>query len=237
MQTQTIDLYNIQKELINKLEDSGWKPILIEYLDSDEFMNILKFLVKEVEQGRRFTPKIKQLFTAFEECYYDYTKVVMIGQDSYPYPGVADGMAFSCSNTGFIQKSLMYMYKEIQKTVYNDGYMRWDPDLRCWANQGVLLLNSAFTTQVDKIGAHYTIWNGFLKFIIEKLNEMPPMVFILLGKKAQEFKDLISKKHMVVEATHPATAGYTQTFVWDSNDAFNKANKFLKEHYNQKIKW
>ena len=237
MTTTTIDLKAIQKELVDRLEPSGWKAKLYPYLGGNEFANILDFLYKESKAGRRFTPKVKQLFTAFEECPYKDTKVVIIGQDSYPYPGVADGMAFSCSNTGHIQKSLMYMYKEIQKTVYNDEYTEFNPDLRCWANQGVLLLNCAFTTQVDKIGAHYDLWREFLEEVIAMINEMPPAVFLLLGKKAQEFKDKISKDHLILEATHPATAGYTKTFVWDSNDSFNKINKFLKEHYNQTIKW
>jgi uracil-DNA glycosylase len=235
--TTTVDLKAIQKELVTKLEDSGWKAKLYPYLGGVEFTKILEHLYNESQKGRRFTPKVKQLFTAFEECPYKDTKVVIIGQDSYPYPGVADGMAFSCSNTGFIQKSLMYMYKEIQKTVYNDGYTEFNPDLRCWANQGVLLLNCAFTTQVDKIGAHYDLWKEFLTEVLAIINEMPPVVFMLLGKKAQEFKDCISNKHLIIEATHPATAGYTQTFVWDSKDAFNKANKFLKDQYNQTIKW
>jgi uracil-DNA glycosylase len=237
MTATAIDLKAIQKELVDKLDDSGWRAKLYPYLGGVEFAKILEHLYKESKAGRRFTPKIKQLFTAFEECAYDDTKVVIIGQDSYPYPGIADGMAFSCSNNGYIQKSLQYMYNEIRKTVYNDDFMEYNPDLRCWANQGVLLLNCAFTTQVDKIGAHYDLWKEFLEEVLAIINEMSPVVFMLLGKKASEFKDKISDKHLILEASHPATAGYTRTFVWDSGDIFNKTNKFLKEHYNQTIKW
>lgn len=235
--TATVDLKSIQKDLVDRLEQSGWKHKLYPYLGGAEFARILEFLYNESRVGRRFTPKIKQLFTAFEECPYNDTKVVIIGQDSYPYPGVADGMAFSCSNNGYIQKSLQYMYNEIRRSVYNDDFMEFNPDLRCWANQGVLLLNCAFTTQVDKIGAHYDLWREFLEEVVAILNEMPPMVFMLLGKKAQELKEKISNNHLILEATHPATAGYTRTFVWDSNDVFNRCNIFLKEHYNQQIKW
>lgn len=237
MVTQKVDLYNIQSEILNRLENSGWKSILYEYLEDERFMKILKHLLNETENKRRFTPKIKQLFTAFEECPYKETKVVIIGQDSYPYPGVADGMAFSCSNTGRIQASLKYMYKEIQRTVYNNEQMDWNPDLRCWANQGVLLINASFTTQVDKVGMHYPIWKEFLEFLMGKFNEMPPMAFFLLGKKAQEFKNLLSYNHEIIEASHPATAGYTKTFEWDCSDGFNKVNQFLKKQYNQQIKW
>lgn len=238
METKAIDLQQIQKELIERLDECGWLEVIGPYLQSEKFSKILKYLLNEVQEGRRFTPKIKQLFRAFQECPYNDVKVVMIGQDSYPYLGVADGIAFSCSNDGQIQKSLKYMYQEIQRTVYNDGFMEWRPDLKYLSNQGVLLINSAFTCQVGKIGSHYDLWREFVEELLKALNEMHPMAFVFLGNVAKDFGKFITEPcHYKQFVTHPATAGYNKTFKWDSEDCFNEVNKFLVGQYNTKIEW
>lgn len=233
----TANLNIIQKQLIDSLEKSEWKKYLYPFVAGREFLNILECLLTEANAGRRFTPKIKLLLKCFEECPQKDLKVVIIGQDPYFRINIADGLAFSCSNTMTLQKSLTYIYKEIQRTVYNNDYVSYNPDLKVWANQGVLLLNSAFTTQIDIAGTHYKIWESFLQFIIEVLNTMQPTVFILLGKKANSYRPFISENHYVLSTTHPAFAGYNQSNNWDCNDVFNKANVFLKERYNQTIKW
>lgn len=233
----TANLNIIQKQLVDGLEKSEWKKYLYSFVAGKEFLNILEHLLAEANANRRFTPKIKVLLKCFEECPQKDLKVVLIGQDPYFQLNVADGLAFSCSNTMSLQKSLTYIYKEIQRTVYNNDYIPYNPDLKGWANQGVLLLNSAFTTQINVAGTHYNMWESFLQFIIEVLNTMQPTVFILLGKKANSFRPLISENHYVLSTTHPAFAGYSGTNDWDCNDVFNKANVFLKQHYNQTIKW
>lgn len=71
----------IQHKLIEKLRPSGWADFLKGHLQSDDFTKIIDYLVSETKAGRRFTPSLKQLFTAFEECPVDKVKVVLIGQD------------------------------------------------------------------------------------------------------------------------------------------------------------
>ena len=94
--------------------------------------------------GQRFTPVLKDVFRAFEECPYDELKVVMVGQDPYPTINVADGIAFSCSKSEKEQPSLRFILDEVQK-LYPDGYQR-PLDLAKWSNQGILLMNTAFKT-------------------------------------------------------------------------------------------
>jgi len=60
-----------------------------------------------------------------------------------------------------MQPSLKYMLDAVEKEVYPDGCRR-DPDLKRWSNQGILLLNSALTTNVGKIGQHYLLWRPFI---------------------------------------------------------------------------
>ena len=238
MEVKTIDSEKIQKQLIERLDESGWLDVIGPFLQSNKFKKIIDFLIFEVENKRRFTPKVKQLFRAFEECPLKDLKAVIIGQDSYPYPGVADGIAFSCGNDGVIQKSLKYIFQEIQRTVYKDGFMEWNPDLKYLSNQGVLLINTAFTCEVGSVGSHYEIWREFVENLLTELDEHPPIPFFFLGNVAAKFEGKITNPdHLKIFAQHPASAGYNKTFMWDSNDGFNKINKFLKGQYNQEIKW
>src|SRR5258706_195255 len=112
------------------------------FLMSSDMDKILSELLTESQSGKRFTPPLKQVFRAFEECPYNDLKVIMLGQDPYPYTGICDGLAFSCSNTGKVMPSLRYIFKELEETVYPEGY-KWDPDLKRWSNQGILLINTA----------------------------------------------------------------------------------------------
>ena len=127
-------------------------------------------LYKLREDGKRFTPPLKQVFRAFEECPYDDLKVIFIGQDPYPQLGVADGISFSCGNTNKVQPSLRYIFEEIERTVYQEFPSYQDPDLTRWSKQGILMLNTALTVEVGKIGSHYDIWKPFTAYLLDWLN-------------------------------------------------------------------
>ena len=73
-------------------------------------------------------------------------KVVILGQDPYPDPEQADGLAFSSKN-GKVPKSLANIHKEIINDVYVGIKCHMPTDLEHWAKQGVLLLNTTLTTQ------------------------------------------------------------------------------------------
>ncbi len=77
----------------DKLKPSGWDDKLKSFILSEDFSKILQKLESESLEGRRFVPQIKYLLAAFEKCAYGKLKVVIIGQDPYPYLNVPDGMA------------------------------------------------------------------------------------------------------------------------------------------------
>jgi uracil-DNA glycosylase len=155
----------------------------------------------------------------------------------YPQPYVADGIAFSCSNIGKPEASLRYIFKALEETVYPEGYL-WDPDLARWSNQGVLMLNSALTTQINKTGTHYALWESFLIFLFDYLNvNHPGLVYVFLGKKAQEWADTIADNNFKLFCSHPASAAYQNLERWDCNDVFNKTNEILSNQNNEKIIW
>jgi len=235
-----MDNINIKEKkdyFIPLLEESGWDSVK-KLVENSMFDDIIIKLVNEVNQGRRFTPVYKDIFNAFLECPYKDVKVVIIGQDPYPQLGVADGLAFSCSKKGKAEKSLQYILKQTIGGFEETGKVMYTPeqcDLKRWANQGVLLLNTALTVQIGKIGSHYTIWSGFINALLQELNKRDDLVIALLGKKAEEYEMILSN-NTIFKVTHPASAAY-RGGEWNSNDLFNKINDQLKLKGKSSINW
>lgn len=239
MENIEIDITNLRESLNNKLVDSGWEKMLSPYINGIDFDHIMNTLVQNVNRGRRFTPKFKDTFNAFYECPYDKVKVVIVGQDPYPQLGSADGLAFSCSKKGKAEKSLQYILKQTIGDFTDTGRVMYTPeecDLRRWANQGVLLLNTAFTVEINKIGSHYHIWKPFTQYLFDNLNRhKKDTIFILMGKKAEEWQTLLPNCK-ILKCSHPASAAY-RGGEWDCNDVFNKANLELEKLGKTCIDW
>ena len=232
---EEVNLQEVKDKLFEKLKENGWGSQLINFIMTSDFDDILSFLLREAQDGKRFTPKVKHLFKAFEVCPFDKVNVVIIGQDPYPQINVADGIAFSCSNFGKVEKSLDYMFKSIHKTT---GSINNDPDLSRWSNQGVLLLNSALTTTIGKPGTHQLLWKPFIAYVLDYLVwNKPNLIYVFLGKKAQEFADLIPDNNYKIMVSHPASAAYNGDAEWDCNDMWNKINKYLEQDEKPRISW
>lgn len=233
---EEVNLQEIQEKLYQKIKASGWGPALVHSVMSTDFINLLQTLLKEAQDNKRFTPMVKDLFRAFEECPYDTTKVVIVGQDPYPQIGIADGIAFSCSNTGKIEKSLEYIFKSIKET-YNPEYTE-DPDLKRWANQGVLLINSAFTVTLNKPGAHQLLWKPFTTTLLDYLVwNKQDLIYVFLGKKAAEYAEIVPENNLKIFLSHPASAAYNNEEKWDCGDVWNKINKQLEAYDSSRVDW
>lgn len=137
-----------------------------------------------------------------------------------------------------MQPSLRYIFKELEDTVYPlEGYT-WDPDLERWAKQGILLINTALTTTVNQVGQHYLLWRPFLGFLFDVLTAYNPgLIYVFLGKKAQDWARSIPENNHKIFVVHPAAAAHTRAERWDSEDLFNKINKIMVSTYGQKIIW
>jgi len=223
-----INLEDVKFKLYERLKPSGWADKLKTFILSDAFDSILMQLLSEVKANDRFTPTLKQVFRAFEECPYDDLKVVMIGQDPYSQVNVADGIAYSANNGTFTPPALRFIFKEIEATVYPKGGYIWNTDLARWSNQGILLINTAFTTPIGKIGKHYAIWHPFIAFLLDILSSHKPgITYVFMGKVAKEWAEYIPDNNNKLYTTHPSSASHTLKEHWDSDDLFNKINEFL----------
>jgi uracil-DNA glycosylase len=160
----------------------------------------------------------------------------------YPKKGVADGIAFSCSHSedGKVQPSLKAIFKEVQETVYaksGEDWYSWDPDLTRWANQGILMLNTALTTEPGKIGVHYDLWKPFTEYLFNKLAEINNgLIYVFMGNAAKGWAKGIPESNYQLFCYHPASACYSGG-EWDSNDLFNRVNEILEGNNNKKIVW
>jgi uracil-DNA glycosylase len=228
-----MNIVEIQKKLLEPLTKAGWGIVFEPIIYSDSFQELIYSLKKEAEEGRRFTPPIKDLFRAFQECPYDKLNVMIIGQDPYPQLGVADGISFSCSKTMKEQPSLRYIFNYLE-TQHAD--LDRNPDLKRWSNQGVLMFNTALTVQVGKIGSHYSYWNKFTSFILDCINaDKKDISVALLGKKAESWeKHLLNQK--IYKVPHPASAAY-KGGKWNAKNIFNNINEDLKNHNKPIIVW
>jgi len=212
-----IEINNIRSKLIERLERGGWYKPLKFFMNSSEFDELIISLRKEVEKGYRFTPPLKYVFNAFESTPYDETKVVIIGQDPYPQFNTADGIAFSCSIKNKPEKSLQYIFKTLNGTQWDS----FDPDLTRWCKQGV--------------GSHYKLWKPFTTQLLDHINHSVSPIFILMGKKAEEWEPLIDKCKRF-KVPHPASAAY-KGGVWDDKNVFTKVNEELKKQGKPEVIW
>ena len=227
----------IKQKMFDKLEPSGWGKVFKSFIFSSEFEKILNKLWDLSNKNSRFAPTLKQVFRAFEECPYNKLQVVIVGQDPYPTLNVADGIAFSCSNTNKLQPSLKFILQEVDKTVYDNHVISEDLDLKRWSNQGILLFNTALTVEIGKIGSHYDIWKPFTAYLFDYLNQNnSDLIYVYMGKKAQEWSDLTNDDNHKFFIKHPASAAYNGS-KWDSDDIFNKISLILNNKDKTIITW
>jgi len=233
--SKIVDIDDYKQIIFNKLEPSGWGRVLKPFIFSLEFTKILTDLYHMSNSGQRFTPPLRDVFRAFEECPYDELKVVMVGQDPYPGVNIADGIAFSCGKSEKEQPSLRFMLDEVEK-LYPNGYER-PLDLTKWTRQGILMLNTALTTEVGKIGKHYDLWAPFSAYLFDYFKHFQPgLVYVFMGKKSQEWADMCGENCTKFMVSHPASAAYNGS-KWDSKGVFQEVQTTVKHLYNYTIHW
>ena len=112
-------------------------------LEAPYWSELMDFVASERQAHEVFPPE-EQTFRAFELTPYDDVRVVILGQDPYPTPGDADGLAFSVSNpVAKTPDSLKNIFTELADDV--GAPVPTSNSLEGWARQGVLLLNTALT--------------------------------------------------------------------------------------------
>jgi uracil-DNA glycosylase len=132
-----------------------------------------------------FLPANDQVFRVFEES-LDNIKIILIAQDPYSKPSLADGLAFSTPNGSKIPGSLRNLFTEIENTF--EGIQFKHGDLTRWSKNGIFLLNTALTVKPGISGSHSRYWLNFTKSLIEYLDQhLSKTVFVFFGNKSKHF--------------------------------------------------
>ena len=210
-----------------------------EFIENEAEKPYFKKLWQKVEHERiskEIFPAREEIFSCFEKCPIEKTKVVIIGQDPYHGVGQAHGMSFSVKKGVKIPPSLRNIYKELHDDLGVE--IPSHGNLEDWARQGVLLLNTSFSVEKGKPASHANFgWMEFSEHVLDFLNNYErPLVFILWGAHAQKVGKRISNpKHLKIESAHLSPFSAHKGFF--GSKPFSKANLFLKRNYEDLIDW
>ena len=217
-----------------KIEKS-WKKILNREFKKEYFNYLVTFLKDEYKNNIIYPPG-KKIFSSFDYCPFDKVKVVIIGQDPYHGINQANGLCFSVNKEIKIPPSLFNIFKEIKSDVGID--IPNHGDLKRWAIQGVLLLNSVLTVRQNLPGSHSNKgWENFTDKVISIISKNKNnIVFLLWGSYAKsKLKNIDQNKHLILTSSHPSPFSAYNGFF--NSYHFSKTNKYLKKNNIREIKW
>lgn len=208
-------------------------------IDRTELNNVM---IKVGQEYRRkpICPAQPDVFKAFRLCPLKDLKIVMLFLDPYPQKGVATGLALA-NNSKTLDSELSPSLKVIKEAVINFEIphycITFDPTLESWAKQGILMLNSALTVEMNKVGSHVMIWRPFIIALLKHLSECETgIIYVLFGRQAQTFKPYINKQfNDILEIEHPAY--YARLNKRMSSELFATISNMCKDKYGIPIKW
>jgi uracil-DNA glycosylase len=199
--------------------------------DIDEISQLLE---ESNQSGTGVVPAIENIFAALAVAPSDVS-VVILGQDPYPTPGHAIGLAFAVpAGTQPLPGSLRNVFKEVDSDTGQSTTA--DCSLKAWVDQGVLLLNTSLTTETGVRAGHSTWpWEQIVKALLKYVVEMNPKVAaILWGNHAEQFASLFDPES-IVESAHPSPLSASRGFL--GSKPFSKVNSILESNQKPVINW
>ncbi|MEO7744906.1 MAG: uracil-DNA glycosylase [Actinomycetota bacterium] len=181
-----------------------------------------------------YLPAAEHVLRAFSRP-LGQVKVLIVGQDPYPTPGHAVGLAFSVApGVRPLPRSLANVLTELTSDV---GAARpLDGDLTPWADQGVLLLNRVLTVAPGAAGSHRSLgWEEVTDLAVRSLVERGgPLVAVLWGRDAQSLRPLLGDVP-VIASVHPSPLSARRGFF--SSRPFSGVNTLLAERGAAPVDW
>lgn len=216
---------------------AGWRDLAV-FTADDAASQACRAADAERTAGEIVAPAPERVFAALALTPLDSVRVVILGQDPYPTPGHANGLAFSYVGPPPLPRSLSNIYKERAADLGRPAPATGD--LSHWARQGVLLLNTALTVRegASKAGSHLRLgWGAVTDAIIAAVSaQRPHVVFLLWGLPAQAKRGLIDEsRHLVLASAHPSPLSARRGFF--GSKPFSRANDWLEQNGQQAIDW
>lgn len=169
-------------------------------------------------------PAPGHIFRALALTPPDSIRAVILGQDPYPTPGRATGLAFAFPPGERPRDSLRNVLRELQDDL---GITRPDGDLTGWARQGVLLLNTVLSVPVGRPNGHAAYgWQALAAQILCRAAARPA-AFLLWGGQAQRAAapHLDPGRHLILQAPHPSPLSARRGFF--GARPFSRTNAWL----------
>ncbi len=187
--------------------------------------------ISSVLSERSFIPDSHQIFASLKMP-IDSVKVVIVGQDPYPNPNHAMGLAFSVPSTTLkLPPTLKNIFRELNDDL---AIRNSSGDLTSWRDQGVLLLNRCLTTDPGLSLQHQSIgWLGFTEAVIAILQEQK-VVAVLWGAKAQEMTGYFDEES-IISSPHPSPLSAYRGFF--GSKPFSRVNSLLESRGLTSINW
>lgn len=203
-----------------------------------EWLDALGAVTSKIEEieaslaGEDFQPNASHVLRALE---YPLSKVrvVIFGQDPYPNPGHATGLAFSVpKSVRPIPRTLTNIYRELHDdigcAIPNSG------DLTPWAEQGIALINRILTTTPGRSAGHLNLnWQGVTNEIARVLGERE-IIAILWGNYARQLSQHFVNE-LVIASVHPSPLSAHRGFF--GSKPFSRTNQLLEGQSKRAIDW
>lgn len=205
--------------------DDSWQPLFAEY--QSELVKIA-----EIIASQRIAPARENVLRVFTYPISHYRSVI-VGQDPYPTPGYANGLAFSVNpeitNLPASLKNIFSEYLSDTGFSYpNSG------DLSDWASHGVALLNSSLTLNLDNKTEHLKIgWQRITQAALDVLAARG-CVAILWGSHAQKMGSSFSDNQKI-QSVHPSPLSAYRGFF--GSKPFTRCNQLLIASGQDPIDW
>jgi len=228
-----------------------WRDLLGDYFESPEWQALQTNLRTELNQvAEKVCPEPQNFFKALALTPLAKVKVVILGQDPYHSPGLAQGLAFSIpGNISTNSRAFPSSLRNISKALALEGFGTLpNGDLHSWAEQGVLLLNTALSVKLGEAASHANLgWKPLVDRLINALaKQKPHLVWMLWGGHAQSKLSLIESgvDQLILQSSHPSGLGVYKTdrpFLEPGGKVscghFVKANEWLIANQQMPIQW
>ncbi|PRQ11243.1 uracil-DNA glycosylase [Corynebacterium sp. 13CS0277] len=211
----------------------SWRPVLTPLQAQIDELNAM--LAECASTGPGFLPHHSDIWRAYQTP-LDEVRVLILGQDPYPTPGHAMGLAFSTApDSGSVPRSLANIFTELHEDI--GCPTPEDGDLSGWAEQGVMLLNTTLTVEPHAAGAHARSgWQEVTTATVAALgaHHGADLVAILWGAHARKYAQLLPEAHIIASA-HPSPLSARRGFF--GSRPFSAANAALIHRGHSPIEW
>lgn len=209
---------------------TDWVPALASV--ETTLSHLAGFLSDESSSGRGYLPAPQQVLRALETPLAE-VRVLVVGQDPYPTPGDATGLAFAVAPGRPLPRSLANIADELRA---DTGDALADGDLSHWSRQGVMLLNRTLTVTPGQAGSHRGRgWEHVTDAVIAALaTRGGPLVAVLWGRQAQSLAPALAGVP-TIESAHPSPLSARRGFF--GSRPFSRTNALLAEMGAPRIRW